>query len=195
MINTFRGFTQGLSLPAGARGRASTFAVLAVLVLSQSACQRRTEDLPPAPIFEMRGPAAPPPIQAPPPRSFGPLPGGDDDFLKFVGTDTVFFDKDSVELTAEARAVLDREAMWLLKYPQTRAMIEGHSDERGTREFSFGLGEARAAAIKFYLGIRGVVPERIAITSYGKDRPAVAGSDRQSWRANRRGQTIIIRTN
>ena len=92
----------------------------------------------------------------------------------------------------EARAILDSQAQWLNAHPNTRITIEGHCDERGTREYNLALGDRRANAAKNYLAARGISPSRITTISYGKERPIALGSDEASWAQNRRAVTIVI---
>lgn len=120
----------------------------------------------------------------------GPTPGSSEDFVVNVG-DRVFFAFDSSELSAESRTTLEKQAFWLRKYPQTTVSVEGHADERGTREYNLALGERRAAAARDYLVSLGVDPSRLATISYGKERPAVPGSSEEAWAQNRRGVTVI----
>jgi len=120
----------------------------------------------------------------------GPTPGSNEDFVVNVG-DRVFFAFDSSELTAEARTTLEKQAFWLRKYPQSTVTIEGHCDERGTREYNLALGERRAAAARDYMVSLGVDPSRVATISYGKERPAVPGSTEEAWAQNRRSVTVI----
>lgn len=181
--------------------RTSIFrAVVAILLVGTAACQRPTEDLPPAPQFEMQqggdDTAATEQGSADDTLSVadngGVVPGSVEDFLRYAGTDKVFFEYDSAELTSVGRETLGRQAEWLLKYPKVSVSLEGHADERGTREYNFALGERRSAAMKFYLGVRGIPADRMTTTSFGKERPMVAGSDEQSWSQNRRGETVLI---
>src|SRR5688572_19471414 len=116
-------------------------------------------------------------------------PGSQQDLATNVG-DRVFFGYDQVDLTAEARATLDRQAQWLKQYGNVSVTIEGHSDERGTREYNLALGDRRAAATKNYLVARGISPNRIATLSYGKERPAIGASGEQAWSQNRRAMTV-----
>ena len=113
-------------------------------------------------------------------------------FRREVTSDTVHFAFDQYDIDAEARAILDSQARWLVAHPNTRITIEGHCDERGTREYNLALGDRRANAAKNYLAARGVSPSRITTISYGKERPVALGSDDQSWAANRRAVTIVI---
>jgi peptidoglycan-associated lipoprotein len=117
-------------------------------------------------------------------------PGSQQDLAANVG-DRVFFGYDQVDLTAEARATLDRQAQWLKQYGNVSVTIEGHSDERGTREYNLALGDRRATATKNYLVARGISPNRIATLSYGKERPAIGASGEQAWSQNRRAMTMV----
>ena len=101
-------------------------------------------------------------------------------FKREVTSDTVHFALDQYDLDPEARSILDSQVRWLLANPNTRVTIEGHCDERGTREYNLGLGDRRANAAKNYLAARGVSPARITTISYGKERPVALGSDEQS---------------
>ena len=105
--------------------------------------------------------------------------------------DTVLFGFDSSQLSAEAMATLDRQAAFLNAKPAYRVKIEGHADERGTREYNLALGERRASATRDYLVARGVDGSRIRIVSYGKERPAVVGSNEDAWAKNRRSVTVL----
>jgi peptidoglycan-associated lipoprotein len=112
------------------------------------------------------------------------------DLVANVG-DRIFFGYDQYDLSGEARTILDRQAQWLNQYPNTRVTIEGHADERGTREYNLALGERRANAVKNYLVSAGVSASRLNTISYGKEQPAVVGSDAQSWAQNRRSVTRV----
>jgi peptidoglycan-associated lipoprotein len=118
------------------------------------------------------------------------LPGSQEDLTVNVG-DRVFFGYDRVDLTPEARQTLAMQAEWLKKYPNVSITIEGHADERGTREYNLALGDRRANTIRSTLVSLGVDGSRIQTISYGKERPAVFGSDDQSWAQNRRGVTKV----
>ncbi|MCB1508987.1 MAG: peptidoglycan-associated lipoprotein Pal [Hyphomicrobiaceae bacterium] len=117
-------------------------------------------------------------------------PGSVQDFTVNVG-DRVFFETDQVTLTAEGQITLDRQAAWLTQYPQYRITIEGHADERGTREYNLALGARRAAATRDYLIARGVSPSRIQTISYGKERPVATCNDITCWSQNRRAVTVL----
>jgi peptidoglycan-associated lipoprotein len=105
--------------------------------------------------------------------------------------DRIFFETDSTELTSTATATLDRQAEWLRRYGQIRVMIEGHADERGTREYNISLGARRAANTRNYLIGRGVAAQRMNVISYGKERPVAVCNDISCWSQNRRAVTVI----
>jgi len=104
---------------------------------------------------------------------------------------TVYFGFDSSELAAEAQGILDRQAAFLNVNPTMVVIIEGHADERGTREYNLALGDRRAVAVRDYLLAKGLNAARIRTVSYGKERPAVAGSNEESWAKNRRAATVL----
>ncbi len=121
-------------------------------------------------------------------------PGSQDDLASLGGQgtgDRVFFQYDRADLTPEGRATLDRQAGWLRQYGQVTVTIEGHTDERGTREYNIGLGNRRATAVRNYLTALGIDANRVAVISYGKERPAVLGDSDQTWSQNRRGVTLV----
>ncbi|MBP2291903.1 peptidoglycan-associated lipoprotein Pal [Azospirillum rugosum] len=117
-------------------------------------------------------------------------PGSQEDLVVNVG-DRVFFGFDRYDLAPEARATLDRQASWLKQYPNVTVTIEGHADERGTREYNLALGERRANSVKNYLVAGGINPSRVKVISYGKEKPAVLGSNEAAWAQNRRGVTVV----
>ncbi len=119
-----------------------------------------------------------------------PTAGSAEDFLVNVG-DRIFFDFDKSEIRSDQVATLERQAAWLNQFQQVTILIEGHADERGTREYNLALGERRANAHRDYLVGLGVDEGRIDITSYGKERPAVLGSNEAAWAQNRRGVVVI----
>jgi len=112
------------------------------------------------------------------------------DFIMNIG-DRVFFGYDRYDLTVEARTLLERQAAWLVKYPDLTVMVEGHADERGTREYNLALGERRANSVKNYLVAYGVDPRRVTTISYGKERPSVAAANSSAWTKNRRAVTVV----
>jgi peptidoglycan-associated lipoprotein len=105
--------------------------------------------------------------------------------------DRIFFDYDKSDLSPEARATVEALAAWMSSYPATTIGIEGHCDERGTREYNLALGERRASAVHDYLVALGVAPNRLSTISYGKERPAVLGSNEESWAQNRRDVFVV----
>ena len=117
-------------------------------------------------------------------------PGTQEDLVVNVG-DRVFFGFDKSDLTSEAQATLNRQAAWLKKSSALKVVVEGHADERGTREYNLALGERRATAVKNYLVAAGIPAGRISTISYGKERPAVVGSNEAAWAQNRRGVTVV----
>jgi peptidoglycan-associated lipoprotein len=116
--------------------------------------------------------------------------GSPQDFAVNVG-DRVFFDSDSTELNSTAQATLDKQAHWLQQYARYNLTVEGHADERGTREYNFALGARRAEATKEYLAARGIQAARIRTISYGKERPVAVCNDISCWSQNRRAVTVL----
>ncbi|MCH7486201.1 MAG: peptidoglycan-associated lipoprotein Pal [Proteobacteria bacterium] len=129
--------------------------------------------------------------EAAPLKAMGPAPGSQEDLEANVG-DRVFFDFDKSSLKPEAQTVLQRQAAWLKSNPSVRVTIEGHCDERGTREYNLALGERRANAVKDYLTALGIDRSRVKTISYGKERPVAMGSNAAAWAQNRRGVTKVI---
>ena len=121
-----------------------------------------------------------------------PAPGSVEDFLVNVG-DRVFFDLDRSDLRPDAIATLEKQAAFLRSYGQYTIVVEGHADERGTREYNLGLGERRANSVREFLVSLGVSGDRIRMISYGKERPAVEGTGEAVWAQNRRGVTVLQR--
>ncbi len=118
------------------------------------------------------------------------VPGSPQDFATNVG-DRVFFESDSTELSSTAQATLDKQARWLTQYARYSFTIEGHADERGTREYNFALGARRAEAAKSYLIARGIPAGRIRTISYGKEHPVAVCNDISCWSQNRRAVTVL----
>ena len=116
--------------------------------------------------------------------------GTQEDLIVNVG-DRVFFEFDSSELTVDAQATLDAQAAWLMQYPDTNITVEGHADERGTREYNLALGDKRAFAVYSYLAQAGIDTNRMEYISWGKERPEVVGSDETAYSQNRRGVTTV----
>ncbi len=168
----------------------SLIAIAAALSLTAGCAHRRTAaELPPQPpgatdsaadsgdqIGNVSGPA---------------LPGSRGDFLQSVPSDRVFFELDSHSLDGQSRTTLDAQAAWLGRNPNVRVTIEGHADERGTREYNLALGDRRANAARDYLEARGVAPNRMQVISWGKERPQVPESNEAAWAQNRRAVTVV----
>jgi peptidoglycan-associated lipoprotein len=118
------------------------------------------------------------------------VPGSAEDFVQKAG-DRVFFAFDRFDVSSEGDMVLHKQAEWLAMYPSTMIVVEGHCDERGTRDYNLALGERRANAVKNHLISLGVNANRVESISYGKERPFVVGSNEESWAQNRVGRTAI----
>ncbi|TRW17275.1 peptidoglycan-associated lipoprotein Pal [Glacieibacterium frigidum] len=172
---------------------------LAVALIATAACSGKKKPLPDAP---------------PPPAAVGTVPGGDTtgqgttgvtdapigtsntpggvaDFVAQSGSDRVLFGYDSYEIDDEGRGILGKQAEWLARYPNVRVTIEGHTDERGTREYNLALGDRRANAAKNFLAAQGVAASRITTISFGKEKPEADGSDDAAYSRNRRAVTVI----
>ena len=117
-------------------------------------------------------------------------PGSQQDFVVNVG-DRVFFETDQTGLTQQARETLDKQAQWLTNYGNYSFTIEGHADERGTREYNIALGARRAQTVRDYLASRGINPQRMRTISYGKERPVAVCDDISCWSQNRRSVTVL----
>lgn len=159
-------------------------ALSAVLVLG--ACTHKQEAVTTAPPPMAAAPAPPPAASV----TSSILPGSAEDLRVNVG-DTVHFALDQYNVEESDRALLGRQAAWLQRYPSVRVTIEGHADERGTREYNLALGARRANAVKEYLVSQGVSTGRVETISYGKERPICTSSDEGCWSQNRRGVTIV----
>ena len=145
--------------------------------------------------------SSPPPEAPPPGPPGGPggaggissrniVPGSQQDLEASAG-DRIFFAFDRSDISPEAREILARQADWLRRYPNVAVTIEGHCDERGTREYNLALGERRAQAAKNVLVAAGIPAARISTISYGKERPAVVGSTEEAYAQNRRAVTVV----
>jgi peptidoglycan-associated lipoprotein len=121
------------------------------------------------------------------------IPGSQEDFVASISSDRIFFDTDRFNVDTQDQATLQSQAQWLARYPNVRITLEGHADERGTRDYNLALGERRANSAKNYLTSLGVNSARIQTVSYGKERPQALGSDEQAWAQNRRAVTIVVR--
>ncbi len=121
------------------------------------------------------------------------LPGMQADMVAKAGSDTVYFGTDKNDLDSTSRATLAAQARWMLANPSVKGSIEGHADERGTREYNLALGERRANSAKNFLIANGVPAARLTVISWGKERPAAVGSDENAWAQNRRSVTVVVR--
>src|SRR6478752_4117479 len=153
------------------------------------------------------GKKVPPPVETPPPaqttdnsNSTDPnslevveLPALQADLVAKAGSDTVYFGTDQYSLDEASKATLAAQARWMMANPNVRASIEGHCDERGTREYNMALGERRANAAKDFLLSQGVPEARLLVTSWGKERPVAVGSNEEAWAQNRRAVTVLVR--
>jgi peptidoglycan-associated lipoprotein len=161
----------------------------AALVVTVGACSRRApQELPPAPMDSGSSGTG----QNGSGVGDAAIPGSQADFVASVAADRVFFDTDMYNIDGTDRATLDSQAQWLRRYPAVRILIEGHADERGTRDYNIALGQRRAEAARNYLVSAGIPSSRIDVISYGKERPQALGSDEQSWAQNRRAVTVTI---
>ena len=152
--------------------RGAKFAAVVLAVLAVAGCAKQQADQTAA----MGGTVA--------------TPGSQQDFVVNVG-DRVFFETDSSELTEQARATLDKQAQWLNLYNRYAFTIEGHADERGTREYNIALGARRAQTVREYLVSRGIAANRMRTISYGKERPVAVCDDISCWSQNRRAVTVL----
>jgi len=159
------------------------FAALSAALLL-GACTHKQEAVSTAP-----PPAAPPPPMAAPVQS-GILPGSAQDFKVNVG-DTVHFALNQYNIEENDKGTLSKQAAWLTRYPSVRLTVEGHADERGTREYNLALGARRANAVKEFLVAQGVAAGRLETVSYGKERPICTESGEDCWSQNRRGVSVI----
>lgn len=159
-----------------------TVAAVAALALLAACSTKKTE-------VQQTAPAAAPPPPAPSKPS-GPAPDSLEYFNTVVGN-TVQFDFDRYDLDADDQARLRAQAQWLNQYANRTLTVEGHCDERGTREYNLGLGERRANAVRQYLISQGVNANRVKTISYGKERPLCVSSDEACWGRNRRGVSAV----
>jgi peptidoglycan-associated lipoprotein len=167
-----------------ANARLNITAVIAASLALGACATKAPKQLPPDP-----GPA----VSSNSSQGDAPAPGSQADFVaQMMGQDTIYFDTDKFNVDGADQAALQAQAAWLQKYPGKRASVEGHADERGTREYNLALGERRANAAKNYLVSLGVDAGRLTTVSYGKERPVAIGSDEESWAKNRRAVTITV---
>ena len=165
--------------------RAMTALALSSALLAGCA-PKPPKELPPEP-----GPAVS--SSTPAPMLKGPVPGSQADFLAtMAGRDVIYFDTDKYTIDEPDAAALRGQALWLLRFQSKHATIEGHCDERGTREYNIALGQRRAIAAKDYLVSLGIDASRLSTISFGKERPVALGSNEESWARNRRAVTVTI---
>lgn len=161
-------------------------------------CARNRDVLPPeawqpAPAQPKAGAIDTPGTVPPPePVSSAALAGSQAALVEAAGSDTILFPFDSYGLDERARQILGGQSDWMARNPGVRVSIEGHADERGTREYNLALGERRANAAKNFLAAQGVGADRLSIISYGAERPAVDGSNEEAWAQNRRAVTVVV---
>jgi len=166
----------------------ATVLLLASATTLAACAKKAPEELPPPP------PAAGTTTQpAPQVQPSGPMVGTQQHFANAVGSSTtIYFDTDRYNVDSQDAAALQAQAQYFAQYPQVTFTIEGHADERGTREYNLALGERRANAAKNYLVSLGVDANRISVVSYGKERPVALASDESAWAQNRRAASVII---
>ena len=165
--------------------RLTALALVACMALSACA-SKPPENLPPEP-----GPAVS--TNTPAPMLRGQLPGSQADFqASMMGQDVIHFALDKYNIDTNAIAALQTQAQWLMRYPAKRATLEGHCDERGTRDYNLALGERRATAAKNYLVSLGIDASRLNTVSYGKERPVALESTEAAFARNRRAVTVTI---
>ena len=170
-------------------------AALAALALTAGCSKKAPKEIPPPPIGAEGSDTGEAPVEAATPESGSvgneTLRGSRAAFVASVGSDRILFETDGYAIDDEDRRVLDAQAAWLQANGAVRVTIEGHADERGTREYNLALGDRRANAAKNYLAARGVDPSRMTVISWGKERPEALGSDEGAWAQNRRAVTVL----
>jgi peptidoglycan-associated lipoprotein len=168
----------------------TSLVAIAVALSLSTGCARRNRELPPEPPSESTPPGTEDGIGDEGAQGAA-VPGSRADFLQSVPADRILFDFDSYSIDDEDRRILDAQAAWLARYPNVSVTVEGHADERGTREYNLALGDRRANAARAYLESRGVAPGRMQVISWGKERPAVPESNEHAWAQNRRAVTVV----
>ncbi|WP_242128387.1 peptidoglycan-associated lipoprotein Pal [Sphingobium sp. Sx8-8] len=160
--------------------------LMATAIVALAACSKKPpKELPPPPADTSAQTSTPA-------TSSGPVKGSQEDFVASVTSDRVLFGTDQYDIDAQDQQILQSQAAWLQQNPNVRVTIEGHCDERGTRDYNIALGERRANAAKNYLASLGIDSSRITTVSYGKERPAALGSDEAAWAQNRRAVTVTV---
>ena len=160
--------------------------ILGLTALTLSACATKRDRLPPEPVGTTEVTEATPTPSA-------PTPGSQEDFVASTASDRIFFDTDKFDVDQQDMDILRSQATWLQRYPSVRVTVEGHCDERGTRDYNLALGERRANGAKNFLASLGISPARITTISYGKERPDALGSNEESWAKNRRAVSVTVR--
>jgi peptidoglycan-associated lipoprotein len=171
--------------------RMTSLVAIAAALAMTAGCKSRSQNRPPEPPSASNigeEPGAQPSGDTAPGAA---APGSRADFLQTVPADRVFFAFDSYSLDDESRRTLDAQAAWLARYPNVRVTIEGHADERGTREYNLALGDRRANSARDYLEARGVAASRMQTISWGKERPADPASNEEAYARNRRAVTVV----
>ena len=169
--------------------RTSLTLTLAVALLATAGCNRRdraVESTPPA-TAETTPPVNPDDV------GLTELPAMQADLVAKAGSDTIYFGTDKSDVDPDSQRTLAAQAQWLIAHPTIRGSIEGHADERGTREYNMALGEKRANAARDYLVSNGVPSARLLVTSWGKEKPVATGSDEAAWAQNRRAVTVVVK--
>ena len=165
--------------------------IAATSTLALAACSKKPPEVLP-PVQQTQAPVAQV-TPAPTPTPTGPVPGSQSHFATVMaGRDVIFFDTDRYNIDSQDAVALRAQAEYMLQYTASGATIEGHADERGTRDYNLALGERRANAAKNYLVSLGVGEGRLRTVSYGEERPAATGSNEQAWARNRRAVTVMI---
>ena len=177
--------------------RTLSLTALAAASLAAAACASNPPPEPPAPAPVETAVVTPPVVKTPEPpkppvvQPSGPAAGSKADFA-IKTTDRVYFDYDKYSLDGDDQKSLTSQVAWLKQFPSTRVEIQGHADERGTRDYNIALGERRAQAVKSYLMSQGIAETRIQTISFGKDKPLDPGHDEAAWARNRNAYTNVI---
>ncbi len=166
--------------------RSLMLAAVAALAITAGCAKKPPKDLPPGPGTESGAGTA-----TGEEGTGTVIPGSRADFIQNVPSDRILFDTDMYNVDDQDRGILDAQAAWLQRNPNVRVTIEGHADERGTREYNLALGDRRANAAKNYLQSRGIDASRMSVISWGKERPEALGSDEGAWARNRRAVTVV----
>jgi len=169
---------------------ATSLVAIAVALSLTAGCARRNRELPPEPVSSDQPDGSETGVDDGG-IAGAAVPGSRADFIQSVPSDRILFELDSYSIDDEDRRTLDAQAAWLARNANVRVTIEGHADERGTREYNLALGDRRANAARDYLQSRGVAPMRMQVISWGKERPQVPESNESAWAQNRRAVTVV----